>query len=66
MRLVFFTLILLFSFNSNFSQSRIITENEFKNCIELSNKTVRVVLEPNIGGRVLKYELNGINILYVD
>lgn len=48
------------------AQAKLITENQFKNCIELSNETVRVVLEPNIGGRVLKYELNGQNILYVD
>jgi hypothetical protein len=48
------------------AQSKFITENAFQNCIELSNASVRVVLEPNVGGRVLKYEINGNNILYVD
>ncbi len=46
--------------------ARMITENKYSGCIELSNKTTRVVLEPNLGGRVLKYELNGKNVLFVD
>ncbi len=35
-----------------------------ENCIELKNKTTRVVLAPS-GGRVLSYEINGINTLYL-
>jgi hypothetical protein len=46
--------------------TRIITERKYPNCIELSNDSVRVVLEPNLGGRILAYELNGNNVLYVD
>ncbi len=48
------------------SGSRILAENSYQNCVELSNSTTRVVLEPNLGGRVLKYELNGKNVLFVD
>jgi len=33
-------------------------------CVELSNGTTRVVLEPNVGGRVVEYSLNGQNSLY--
>ena len=35
-----------------------------ENCIELKNKTTRVVLTPS-GGRVLSYEINGVNALYL-
>ncbi|MEI7423844.1 MAG: hypothetical protein WCK18_17200 [Prolixibacteraceae bacterium] len=45
---------------------RVVVENKYPDCIELSNRTTRVVLEPNLGGRVLKYELNGKNVLFVD
>jgi hypothetical protein len=46
--------------------TRIITTNGYDNCIEISNASCRVVLEPNLGGRVLIYEVNGKNALYVD
>ena len=36
----------------------------YENCIELINKTTRVVLAP-AGGRVLSYEVNGVNALYL-
>ena len=60
---------LLLLSNQGFAQfqgTRIITERKYPGCIELSNDSVRVVLEPNLGGRVLAYELNGKNVLYVD
>ena len=57
---------IIISCNFIMGSGRIITENGFEGCIELTNEEVRVVLEPNIGGRVLKYELNSNNILYVD
>jgi hypothetical protein len=44
----------------------VISQYGYDNCIELTNSDVRVVLEPNIGGRVLIYELNGKNVLYRD
>ena len=36
----------------------------YENCIELKNKTTRVILAPS-GGRVLSYEINGRNTLYL-
>jgi hypothetical protein len=51
---------------AQFQGSRIVTERKYPGCIELSNDSVRVVLEPNLGGRVLAYERNGKNVLYVD
>ena len=50
----------------HYEGTAIITQYGFNNCIELKNNEVRVVLEPNIGGRVLVYELNGKNVLYRD
>lgn len=44
----------------------IIAEFGYNNCIELKNSDIRVVLEPNLGGRVLAYELHGKNVLYRD
>lgn len=46
--------------------TRIVTELGNKNCIQLSNETTRVVLEPNLGGRVLVYALNGNNVLWIN
>jgi len=62
-------IVLAFLCNRSIAQSqgsRIITERKYPGCVELSNDSVRVVLEPNLGGRVLAYELNGKNVLYVD
>lgn len=36
----------------------------YQNCIALENNYVKVILDPNVGGRVLTYELNGKNILF--
>ena len=36
----------------------------FDDCVELTNATTRVVLEPNVGGRVLSYSLRGHEALY--
>ena len=48
------------------SQNKIKKVNVFgyENCIEIKNPTVRVVLDPNVGGRLLVYEINGKNILF--
>ncbi len=43
-----------------------ITSHGYANCVQLSNNTTRVILEPNCGGRVLEYFINGQNSLYVD
>ena len=44
----------------------IVREAGFDGCIELTNDSTRVVLEPNVGGRVLRYQLGGVEILYQD
>ncbi len=59
-------LVLFFQCYSQFPGAREITENKYPNCIELFNDSVRVVLEPNLGGRILVYALNEKNVLYVD
>ncbi len=46
--------------------SRLISTHGYENCIEISNGVCRVVLEPNCGGRVLIYEIEGKNALYID
>ncbi len=38
----------------------------YDSCVLLKNKTVTVLLEPNAGGRVISYALNGVNVLYED
>lgn len=49
-----------------YTGTRIVTEHGNENCIELFNETTRVVLEPNVGGRVLVYALNGNNVLWIN
>ena len=44
--------------------ARSLTAFGYENCIELKNKTTRGVLAPS-GGRVLSYEINGVNTLYL-
>ncbi|MFA6471160.1 MAG: hypothetical protein WCU00_03880 [Candidatus Latescibacterota bacterium] len=43
-----------------------VTSHGYSGCVQLDNGNVRVVLEPNCGGRVLEYSLKGKNVLYVD
>ena len=38
----------------------------FEKCIELNNGDCKVIIDPNLGGRVLAYEINGVNMLYTD
>ena len=38
----------------------------YSNCVLLFNNNTKVVLEPNCGGRVLEYSLNGKNSIFVD
>jgi hypothetical protein len=69
-----FLMVVVFTFCQGFGSTiqttnpgtRIITTNGYDNCIEISNAICRVVLEPNLGGRVLIYEINGKNALYID
>ncbi len=38
----------------------------YSNCIKLSNSSTEVILEPNCGGRVIEYSLDGQNVMYVN
>lgn len=38
----------------------------YDSCVQLKNKTITVIIDPNAGGRVLSYSLNGVNVLYED
>ncbi|MBN1294547.1 MAG: esterase, partial [Candidatus Latescibacteria bacterium] len=38
----------------------------YSGCIELLNEHIRVILEPNCGGRILEYALYGENVIYTD
>jgi hypothetical protein len=51
---------------TEFTGAHVITSNGYEGCIELSNPTTRVVLEPNLGGRVLQYQFHGVEALYQD
>ncbi|MGH7943395.1 MAG: hypothetical protein ACREF9_00070 [Opitutaceae bacterium] len=46
--------------------ARLVRENGYDGCIELSNVVTRVVLDPNLGGRVLRYQLEGAEVLFQD
>lgn len=59
-------MLLSFQGRTQLPSARIVTERNYTNCIELSNDSVRVILEPNLGGRILIYELNGNNMLHID
>ncbi len=43
--------------------AKIISDHGYDNLIEIKNSTTRVVLEPNMGGRVLSFQLNSVEIL---
>ena len=45
-------------------EAHFVREAGYDRCIKLSNETTRVVLEPNLGGRVLSYQLDGTEILF--
>jgi hypothetical protein len=46
--------------------TRFIRHAGYEGCIELQNDSTRVVLEPNVGGRVISYSLKGAESLYQD
>ena len=43
-----------------------IDSHGYKGCVLLSNRSTRAVLEPNCGGRIIEYSIDGANVLYVD
>ncbi|MEZ4905348.1 MAG: family 43 glycosylhydrolase [Spirosomataceae bacterium] len=46
--------------------TRFVSTHGYDNCLEIKNEKTRVVIEPNLGGRVLIYEIEGKNVLYID
>jgi hypothetical protein len=48
------------------SSTQLISIFGYDNCIEIKNDVARVVLDPNVGGRILVYSINGKNILYIN
>lgn len=63
---IFISFIIASALSMNLYSAERVTEYGLPDCIELNNGSTRVVLDPNIGGRVLVYEINGKNILYFD
>ena len=45
---------------------RVVSFHGFDDCIELKNKTARVVLCPAVGGRVLEFSIQGKNALWLN
>ena len=59
--------VLLFTSLSVFSKVNVLeTYRGWKNCVEISNRDVKVIISPQSGGRVLYYSLYGKNILFED
>jgi uncharacterized protein (TIGR03067 family) len=50
---------------SSFETARVVKYFGYEKAIELRNETTRVVLCPQLGGRILEYSLNGTNSLFV-
>ncbi|MCA9082936.1 MAG: hypothetical protein KDA81_02720 [Planctomycetaceae bacterium] len=51
--------------SSPISGAEFVKYHGYETAVELRNDSVRVVLCPQVGGRVLEYSLNGINALYL-
>jgi hypothetical protein len=60
--IIIFTLTLNICFSQN--SAKLVEAYGYKNCIELKNKYVTVIIDPNVGGRILAYTLKGKNILF--
>lgn len=43
-----------------------VSTHGYTGCVQLENSLVRVVLEPNLGGRVLEYSYKGANVLFMN
>ena len=64
-----FVIALLFFYNKVEAQNSsvsFITAYGYDSCVLLKNNTTEVVLEPNAGGRVIRYAYKGVNVLYED
>lgn len=58
--------VFLFLAGSIQAATSVVSGHGYDNLIEIRNDATEVILEPNMGGRVLSYKLNGVEILYQD
>lgn len=49
-----------------FSGARVIPSHGYEKCVEITNGKTRVIVDPNAGGRVLSYQLNGNEVIQQD
>lgn len=47
-----------------FGKMKTIVYRGWKDCYEISNSQVRVIINTSAGGRIMRYERNGINVIY--
>ena len=66
LKIYLISLMIVISFGCSKAGVKFVDVNGYKGCVEISNGNIKVVLEPNVGGRVLHYSLNGRNALYID
>ena len=57
---------LVLTAGSLFARTERVEAYGYEDCIRISNDEVEVVLDPNVGGRVLAYTRNGTNVLYIN
>ncbi len=65
-RLYYIILIGLLSLQHALAQSRFAPAFGYDSCVLLQSGRISVIIDPNAGGRVLEYALDGRNIMYVD
>lgn len=56
----------LFTLVSLCRGAALVEEYGYRDLVELANERTRVILDPHLGGRILKYSYDGINVLYED
>ncbi len=56
----------LFTWVSLCRGAALVDENGYRDLVELANDRTRVILDPHLGGRILKYSFDGINVLHED
>ncbi len=57
-------MISVFCLSAKAQRAQYVSAYGYKDCILLENKNTRVILNPNLGGSMLEYSLNGKNILF--
>jgi hypothetical protein len=62
-KLILFVQLFLLTVSCSQGKTRVVPAFGYDNCVEITNGSTRVIIDPNCGGRVLAYELNGVNVL---